>query len=105
MFLAEQRIVSAWTVRPRTFENHLNCCEVREVEIIITIILIIRTKRLSWQKNIIHGIHCTYRITTTLETWSCFRSIILNAIQKDDDDDDDDNNNNLMLSIPLCIII
>jgi hypothetical protein len=28
-FLAEQWIRSAWSVRPYSFENRLNCCEVR----------------------------------------------------------------------------
>jgi len=31
-FLAEQRIRSAWSVSPQSFENQLNCCEVRKVD-------------------------------------------------------------------------
>jgi hypothetical protein len=31
-FLTEQRIRSAWSVSPQSFENHLNCYEVRKVD-------------------------------------------------------------------------
>jgi hypothetical protein len=45
--LAEERIRSAWLVRPYCFENQPNCCEVRKVDdttiIIIIIIIIIIT--------------------------------------------------------------
>jgi len=31
-YLAEQRIRSAWSLSPQSFENQLNCCEVRKVD-------------------------------------------------------------------------
>jgi hypothetical protein len=31
-FLAEQCIRSAWSVRPYSFGNQLNCCDVRNVD-------------------------------------------------------------------------
>jgi hypothetical protein len=40
-FFSQQWITSAWSVGPYSFENQLNCCEVRKVDDIIIIIIVI----------------------------------------------------------------